>query len=170
MEKTLVIINKLKEDGIIEDYAIAGGVGAIYYIETVLTYDLDIFFTYKTEPEGLEILKPIYQYLTRKGYKKKEGHIVIEGVPVQFFPVYDELSKEAVEHAQKTRFKGVNTKVLSAEHLVAIMLQVFRPKDKERIIMLLDQAKVDKRRLNGILRRHNLTRKYDEFKRLHGKK
>ncbi|MDH4212121.1 MAG: hypothetical protein OEV79_11810 [candidate division WOR-3 bacterium] len=169
MKKTLAIINELKEDGIIENYAIAGGVGAIYYIETILTYDLDIFFTYKTEPKGLEILKPIYQYLTRKGYKKQEGHIVIEGIPVQFFPVYDKLSREAVECARKTKFKGVNTRVLSAEHLLAIMLQVFRPKDKERIIMLLDQAKVDKRRLNGILRRHNLTKRYKQFIKLHGK-
>jgi len=169
VKKTLAIINELKEDGIIENYAIAGGVGAIYYIETILTYDLDIFFTYKTEPKGLEILKPIYQYLTRKGYKKQEGHIVIEGIPVQFFPVYDKLSREAVECARKTKFKGVNTRVLSAEHLLAIMLQVFRPKDKERIIMLLDQAKVDKRRLNGILRRHNLTKRYKQFIKLHGK-
>lgn len=169
MEKTLAIINELKENGIIDDYAIAGGIGAIFYIETILTYDLDIFFTYKTEPKGLEILRPIYQYLTRKGYKKQEGHIIIEGVPVQFFPVYDKLSKEAVEHARKTRFKGVNTKVLSAEHLLAIMLQVFRSKDKERIIMLLDQAKIDKRRLNGILRRHDLTKKYKQFIKLHDK-
>jgi hypothetical protein len=169
VEKTLAIINELKESGIIDDYAIAGGIGAIFYIETILTYDLDIFFTYRTEPRGLEILKPIYQYLTRKGYKKKDGHIVIEGVPVQFFPVYDNLSSEAVECARKTRFKGVKTKVLSAEHLLAIMLRVFRPKDKERIIMLLDQAKVDKRRLNGILRRHNLTERYKQFIKIHGK-
>ncbi len=170
MEKTLAIINEMKKSGVIKDYAIAGDVGAIYYIETILTHNLDIFFTYKTEPKGLEILKLVYEYLMRKNYKKQEGHIVIEGVPVQFFPVYDKLSKEAVECARKTKFKGVNTRVLSAEHFVAIMVQVFRPRDKERIIMLLDLAKVDKRRLNGILRQHNLTKKYNEFMKLHGKK
>ena len=169
MEKTLAVLNDLKKQGTIKDYAIAGGVGVIFYVETMLTYDLDIFFTYKKGPEGLEVLKPIYKYLKGKGYKEQEAHVIIEGVPVLFFPVYDALSKEAVEQARKTVFKGVATRVLSSEHLIAIMLQVFRLKDKERIIKILDHAKVDKRRLNGILKRYKLTKRYNQFMRLYGK-
>ena len=169
MEKTLSVLHDLKKQGIIEDYAIGGGVGAIFYVETILTYDLDIFFTYKNEPEGLEVLKPIYAYLKGEGYKEHKAHVVIEGVPVQFFPVYDALSKEAVESAVRTKFKGVSTKVLRSEHLIAIMLQVFRPKDKERILLMLDQAKVDKRVLNGILRRYELTEKYHRFMKFYEK-
>ena len=169
MKKTLTVINEMKKQEIIADYAIAGGIATIFYVEPILTYDLDIFFTYKTEPKGIAILKPIYKFLRKKGYKEKEEHVLIEGIPVQFFLVYDALSREAVEQAPKTTYSGVSTKVLSSEYLIAIMLQVNRPKDRERIIMLLDQAKVDKRRLNAILKRHNLTKKYNNFKKLYGK-
>lgn len=169
MKKTLAVINEMKKQKIIEDYAIAGGIATIFYVEPILTYDLDIFFTYKTEPTRLDVLKPIYKFLRKKGYKEKQEHVLIEGIPVQFFPVYDALSREAVEQAQKITYSSVSIKVLSSEHLIAIMLQVYRPKDKERIIILLDQAKVDKRRLNAILKRHNLTKKYNNFMRLYGK-
>src|SRR4030042_2370573 len=108
MEKALAVINELKNNGIIKDYAIAGGIATIFYVEPILTYDLDIFFTYETEPEGLNILKPIYEFLRERNYKEKEEHVLIEDIPVQFFPVYDALSKEAVEHAYKTTYKGIN--------------------------------------------------------------
>lgn len=169
MKKTLAVINELKKEGIIEDYAIAGGIATIFYVEPILTYDLDIFFTYKTKPKGLDVLKPIYKFLRKKGYKEKEEHVLIEGIPVQFILIYDALSMEAVEQAQKTTYSGVSTKILRSEHLIAIMLQVYRPKDKERITILLDQAKVDKRRLKAILKRHNLTKKYNNFMKLYGK-
>jgi hypothetical protein len=168
VKKTLSVINKLKRNGIIEDYAIAGGIATIFYVEPILTYDLDIFFTYKTEPKGFNVLSPIYKFLRKKGYKEKKEHVLIEGIPVQFIPVYDALSKEGVDQAQKTTYSGVSTKVLCSEHLIAIMLQVYRPKDKERIIMLFEQAKVDKRRLNAILKRHNLSKKYKDFIKLYG--
>ena len=38
----LRIINRLVEEKIILEYAIAGGVAALYYTEPVLTYDFDI--------------------------------------------------------------------------------------------------------------------------------
>jgi hypothetical protein len=119
MKKTLAVINEMKKQKIIEDYAIAGGIATIFYVEPILTYDLDIFFTYKTEPTGLDVLKPIYKCLRKKGYKEKQEHVLIEGIPVQFFPVYDALSREAVEQAQKTTYSSVSIKVLSAEHLIA---------------------------------------------------
>ena len=169
MKKTLKVLNDLKKKGIIKDYAIAGGIATIFYVEPILTYDLDIFFTYKIEPKGLVSLDPIYKFLRKKGYKEKEEHVLIAGIPVQFIPVYDALSQKAVEEAKGTTYSGIKTKVIGAEHLIAIMLQVSRPKDKERISMLLDQAKVDKRRLNLILKRHKLTQKYKNFIKLYGK-
>lgn len=33
----------MTKDNYIKDYAIGGGIAAIYYIEPILTYDLDIF-------------------------------------------------------------------------------------------------------------------------------
>ena len=44
MEKTLRVINEITRQGIISAYAIGGGIAATYYIEPMLTYNLDIFF------------------------------------------------------------------------------------------------------------------------------
>jgi hypothetical protein len=46
MKETLQKINKLVELGIIEKYAIAGGMGQFYYIEPSLTYDLDLIINH----------------------------------------------------------------------------------------------------------------------------
>ncbi|MDI6738957.1 MAG: hypothetical protein QME74_01160 [Candidatus Edwardsbacteria bacterium] len=43
MQEAIRVINQLKADDIIKDYAIGGGMAAIYYAETRLTYDLDVF-------------------------------------------------------------------------------------------------------------------------------
>jgi hypothetical protein len=43
MQKTLLVLNDLKKKGMIIDYAIGGGMGIVFYIEPILTYDLDVF-------------------------------------------------------------------------------------------------------------------------------
>ncbi len=42
MEATLRVLNELERNGVISRYAIGGAVGAIFYMEPFLTYDLDI--------------------------------------------------------------------------------------------------------------------------------
>ena len=42
MKKTLQILNELVVTGIINEYAIAGGMAHFYYIEPSVTYDLDL--------------------------------------------------------------------------------------------------------------------------------
>jgi len=197
VEKTIKVINELKNQGLIEDYAIGGGIGSIFYIEPVLTFDLDVLILIKSEGKIIT-LSPIYDYLKRKGYRAEKEHIIIEGVPVQFIPAYNELVKEAVEKASEVRYKGVKTRVLTPEYLVAItlqtkasevrykgvktrvltpeylvaiMLQTYRPKDRERIIKFLEEAKVNLRTLSKILQKHKLKEKYEQFLRTYyGKK
>ncbi len=45
MEKALSVINEMMHLGLIKSYAIGGGIAATYYIEPVLTYDLDVFLS-----------------------------------------------------------------------------------------------------------------------------
>ena len=42
MERTLQVLNGLERDGILSRYAIGGAMGATFYIEPLLTFDLDI--------------------------------------------------------------------------------------------------------------------------------
>ena len=64
--------------------------------------------------------------------------IVIEGWPVQFLPVYNELTEEALAQAIDVVFGSTPTRVLSAEHLAAIMLEIGRPRDHARLIQFFE--------------------------------
>lgn len=165
MEKTLKIFNELERKGIVEKYAIGGGIAAIFYMEPVLTYDLDVFVFLPTTRSGLVTISPIYDYLRAQGYKPHQEHILIEGVPVQFIPAYNDLVAEAVKKARQIKYKRTKTRVLRAEHLLAIMLQTGRPKDRARMTQLLEEAEIDVDYLTKILERHDLKRGWDTFKR-----
>lgn len=165
VEKTLKVVNELERKRIIEKYAIGGGIATIFYMEPVLTYDLDIFVFLPQTQRGLVTVSPIYKYLRGKGYKAHQEHIVIEGVPVQFIPAYNDLVEEAVREAREIRFKGTKTRVLRAEHLLAIMLQTNRPKDRARMTQQLEETKIDMNYLTEILGLHGLRRNWNEFKK-----
>lgn len=161
MRKALKIIQGLREKGLIKDYAIGGGIAALFYIEPFLTYDLDVFITpsEKMKEKGLISLSPIFNYLKEKGYSWKGEHIVIGEVPVQFIPV-DELEAEAVSNAREIRYEGVKTKVLTPEYLIAILLRAGRKKDREKIERLLAQAKINRKKLKDILHKYGLSHKF----------
>ncbi len=161
MKKALEILNKLKEKGLIENYAIGGGIASIFYTEPVFTYDLDVFVIVKTEAaEKIISLVPIYDYLKTKGGSWKGEHIVIEDMPIQFIPAGGDIEKEAVENARHITYQGVKTNVLSAEYLIAIALKVGRGKDLEKVRRLIEQAKIDKGMLGKILKKYRLTDKF----------
>ena len=165
MRNTLQVINELKEKGLIKDYAIGGAIGALRWIEPFFTRDLDIFIVLKEKSEEGEliVLSPIYEELKKRGYIW-EGHwIIIEGIPVDIFPV-DELEEKAVENAQETEYEGVKTKVITPEYLIALFLRANRDKDKRKIQMLLEQLEIDEEKLKEILKEFGLTEKFDRFK------
>ncbi len=151
--------------GVIEQYAIGGAVAAIFYIEPINTNDLDIFFHVKDSSVGLDILAPLYEYLSGLGYKGQREAIDIEGWPVQFLPVFNPLLDEAVEQAKEVRFHRTKTRVMQAEHLVAIMLQTGRLKDHARIAQFMEHEVVDQERLADILARHGLIKKWETLSR-----
>jgi hypothetical protein len=162
VRETLKVLNQMVRDGVINAYAIGGAVAAIYYLEPFDTADLDIFVQVNTAGSDLMILTPIYEYLIKRGYKTRGESIYIEGMPVQFLPVFNPLIEEAVEKAQTIKYARVTTRVMRPEHLVAIMLDTRRPKDYLRISMFLEQGAVNKRSLNAVLRRHGLTKKWKD--------
>ena len=43
MEKTLQVLNALERNGVLSRYAIGGAMGATFYAEPVVTFDLDVF-------------------------------------------------------------------------------------------------------------------------------
>lgn len=165
MEKTLVVLNDLVKKGLIKDYVIAGGIALLYYAEPVLTYDLDVFCRLPTRQEGLVTLSPIYAYLQEKGYRTHGEHMMIEGVPVQFIPAYNELVQEGLERALEITYGEVKTRIVRVEYLLAIMLQTYRPKDRERMLIVVNEVQVDVHYLEEILQKHGLQEKWNKFRR-----
>jgi hypothetical protein len=173
--KTLQALNQMVADGIVEQYAIAGAVAALNYIEPSVTEDLDILISFEIQPaSSLVTIGPIVGYMASKGYTewRKEG-LMIEGWPVQFLPVADSLDRDALNSAVavEDNFGGdvlVSTRVLSAEHVVAAAVRTARPKDFIRIAAFLDEEAVDLDALNSLLRRFDLYHEWSEFCRKTG--
>jgi len=146
--------------GVFSRYGIGGAMAATFYTEPFLTFDLDVFVVLPRTPGGLLTLAPLYDALRARGYTEENECVLIEGVPVQFLPAYNSLVEEALNQAQEITYEDVPARVLRSEHLVAISLQTGRSKDRERVRILHEQAKLDMNFLAEVLRRHQLEEKW----------
>ncbi len=162
----LALINQMQQDGVIDRYAIGGAVGATFYLQPLATQDLDIFIAL-SPPSGSELvsLNSIYDYLKAKGCALEGAHIVIAGWPVQFLPVSTQLEAEALKMAVVASLGEIETRVMTAEHLVAIALATGRAKDYARIVQFLEENAVDREALSDIVKRHGLIAKWQSFAR-----
>jgi hypothetical protein len=166
MKKTLQKINGLVEKGLIEKYAIAGGMAQFYYIEPSVTYDLDLLVNIAEEENTLNPLAKIYEWAQSNGYPPLEEHIVIDGIPVQFLLVYNDLVKEALDNSEEIVLFDEKTYILKPEYLMAIMLQTGRLTDKERFTKFLSEADYDNDRFLKIIERFNLSEVYKRILRV----
>ena len=155
----------MEKDGVIERYAVGGAVAATRYIEPIQTYDLVIFVIIPLSESELTSISPIYTYLARLGYKPEGECVIVEGWPVQFLPVYNELTEEALAQAVEVRFGSTPTRVLTAEHLATIMLETGRPKDHARLTQFFEFDVLNRERLIDIIERHGLTSRWETFRK-----
>jgi hypothetical protein len=172
LRNTIVAVTKLAETGAIQQYAIAGAVAALNYVQPTLTEDLDILVSgahLEERPSGLVLLTPIETALAKMGYtERSELGYMIDGWPVQFIPAASELDQEALENAADIAINlagdpPLKARCLTAEYLAAIAIKVGRLKDLARVQAFLDQEAVDLAALSDILKRHNLMKKWLAF-------
>jgi len=168
MKRILEILNEMKGKGLIDDYAIAGGIAAIYYSEAFLTRDLDFFVMINPKFIKGKIIdpSPIYSYFINLGYSWGKGeykeHIIVEDIPIEFFVADSNLEKDALNDAITIEFEGTKTKVLKLEYVIAICSKVKRDKDLYKISHLTEQCKIDKVFLDKILKKYNLYNPLDK--------
>ncbi|MBI4367511.1 MAG: hypothetical protein HY543_11910 [Deltaproteobacteria bacterium] len=158
------VLNELEREGVIKRYALGGAMALLFYAEPRETLDADVFVFLPETKNGFEVLTPLWHALRSRGYAwEGEGLIRIEGIPVQFLPPPSDLVEEAIKEARVITYQGVQAKVFHLEHLFAIMLELNRPKDRERILGLLEEhVKIDDQRLHTILIRHGLQKKWEK--------
>lgn len=164
MKKTLAVLNEMVRDGVVDNYAIAGAIGAVFYVEPFATHDIDVLILMPVSDSGLISAMPGWDYLRRRGYvETTDEALVVEGWPLQFVPVSDALEEEAYLNAEDLPFEDMPVRVVLPEHLVAIMLKVGRPKDLARVEMFLSQEAVDVEALLDVIKRHDLGKEWETF-------
>jgi hypothetical protein len=167
MRKTLAFLNDLEQRGLFRRYAIGGAVATLFYpIEPAETEDLDILILLPPEQTAsLDPLAALHAEIIRQGYQWKGPYLSIEGMPVQFLVAYNPLVEDAVESAVDMQYEGVMTRVPTAEHLTAIMLDTGRAKDRGRFEQMLQDVPLDRDRLTSLLQSHGLSEKFRQWTR-----
>jgi hypothetical protein len=166
VERVIQVINRMQADGVIENYAIGGGIAAIYYLEAYLTDDIDIFIpvaSVSVGTSGLISLEPIYNYLNQLGYLPSNEGVIIEDWLVQFIPTFEPMQEEAIAKARHVTFGQTKTNIFTAEYLAAELLRSGRRKDHVRVIALIEGNNVDMKILRDIISRHGLAEKWQKF-------
>jgi len=156
MQEVLKALNRLVADGIVENYAIGGAVGASFYIEAVQTEDVDAFVFLPPSFKTIASLSPIYQSLQASGGTVEKEHVRFGEWPLQILPDANPLISEAIRDAVTVDFNGTPTRVFRAEHLCAIALQTGRVKDNLRVTMFLQQQAVNLNSLNALATQYGL--------------
>jgi hypothetical protein len=163
-QAALQVVNQMQDVGVIGEYAIGGAVAATFYLEPAATLDIDIFISFKNVPKSSIVsLEPIYTYLKSRGYGLENEHIVIEDWQIQFLPADEDLYNEALEQAVEVKVGEVKTRVMTAEHLMAIALRTGRGKDLIRLEQFVQSKNFNQKKLDEILTRHNLIAKWKQF-------
>jgi hypothetical protein len=129
VKRTLQILNELEDEGVFSRYAIAGAMAATFYAEPLLTFDLDVVIALPPSRSQLVTPEPVYEALRRRGYVEEKECVLIEGVLVRFLPACNSLLEEALGQARDVEYEEVRSRVLRAEHLIAICLQTDREKE-----------------------------------------
>lgn len=169
MERVLQVLNQMQADGVVESYAIGGGIAAVYYIEPYQTDDIDVFIPVSAVSFGtseLLSLEPIYSYLANLGYSAVKEGVLIEDWLVQFIPAGESTQAEALLNTHNVRYVNTETRIFSPEHLAAELLRSGRLKDYVRVEALIQSGKMDMDIFHDIVRRHNLDDKWRKFSKI----
>lgn len=163
MRELAVLLNDMMKAGVVSNYALFGATAQIRYTEPVATLDADVLVAVP-EPARLDVLAPLYDFCATRGYHAEGEAIRVGSWPAQFFPVFSELTREAVESAETADFEGVPLRVVGAAHLGVIALSVGRPKDFVRILALLESGAVTPDQIEELTARHGLSGEWVHFR------
>jgi len=163
MREVAQLLNEMRAEGAITEYALFGAVAQMRYTEPVATLDADVLVVLPSA-EGLDVLAPIYEFCARKGYAPEGESVRVGAWPVQFVPVFSPLTREALEQADTAEFEGVPFRVVRADYLAVIALSVGRAKDFTRILALLEAESVTPAGIAMLAQRHGLSDAWSRFK------
>lgn len=148
--------------GVIHDYALFGAAAQIRYTEPVATLDVGVLVERPSTPD-LEPLKGIYEFCSSRGWHAEGEAIRVGAWPVQFVPVFSDLTRDAVRNAETADFEGLQLRVVRADFLAIIALSVGRAKDYARILALLESGSVSRGEIGRLAARYALSAAWSRF-------
>jgi hypothetical protein len=153
----IAVIEEMKRDGIVAEYAIGGAMALVFWTEPIPTFDLDVFVLLSSD-SPLVSLGPIYDWARRKGFREEAEHIVIAGIPVQLIPAPGALAEEAIRGAAELEYEDRLVRVIRPEYLIALYLVTGARTQKrlQRVAALLEEGDVDRALLADLLQRYEL--------------
>jgi len=164
MKELGFLLNEMVSEGVITTYAIFGAAAQMRYTQAVVTMDVDVLVAIPQAGDFV-LLEPIYKFCREHGYMP-EGEAIRVGVwPVQFIPAFDDLTSDAMNKADVTDLEGVNIRVVSADYLALIALKTGRPKDKTRILALLESEAVSTASVQNLALQYRLANEWEAFMR-----
>jgi hypothetical protein len=162
MRDVAILLNAMRDAGVIVDYALFGAVAQMRYTEAVATLDADVLVAIPS-PERLDPLALIYGFCRSRGHAPEGEAVRIGAWPVQFIPVFNDLTREGLESAETVDFEGIPLRVIRADYLAVIALSVGRAKDFARILALIESDAVTREQIAALAQRHNLSEAFGRF-------
>ncbi len=152
------VLNEMRSDGVLHDYAVGGAMATLFYAEPTRTYDLDVFVMLPDAKSrgSLLSLEGIYNWTGSRGLALDAEHVMVHGVPVQFLPAYNELVEEAIRTSRELLYDDVPVRVVDPERLIALAVQAGGAKRRERAWQLVETGEIDRALLRDVLARHQL--------------
>lgn len=157
------LLNGMRDAGVISDYALFGAAAQMRYTEALATLDADVLVVMPS-PNRLDVLGPLYDYCRARGYEPEGEAVRVGAWPVQFVPVFSDLTREAVRAAETADFEGVQFRVVGADYLAVIALSVGRAKDMARVLALLESGAVSPQGVRYLASRHGLLDAWARFR------
>jgi hypothetical protein len=157
----LEVLDRLRAEGIIVQYAVAGAMAVNIWDEPVATQDVDVAVIVAGQHHPLDPLRPVLTWLTDRGYAIEGEHVLVAGVPVQFLPVWNPVVTEGVQQAAEVRYDPADPdspvlRVMRPTYLVAswqVDPAANSPKRRERAARLREAGLVDEVLLAKLLRK-----------------
>ena len=165
MQDLCDVLEQLLDEGTLKCYAIGGATAAGFHGEPLATRDVDVF-VFIEPPAGslLDTLAPLYARLAEMGFSEfDEECLLIHGLPVQFLSASPGLETEAMEQALAVEWDSHRIRVMRPEYLATIALTVGRPKDRARLVYLVELPQFDRRIFDAILERHRLLDRWHQW-------
>jgi hypothetical protein len=157
------LLNGMCDAGVISDYALFGAAAQMRYTEAVATLEAHVLVAVPST-DRLDVLAAIYDFCRSRGHEPEGEAVRVGGWPVQFVPVFSDLTREAVSAAETADFEGVPFRVVGADYLAVIALSVGRAKDMARVLALLESGAVSPETVTELARRHGLQDAWTRFR------